>query len=50
MILIFLKIAKILADNGYQGIQKIFKNSITPKKKSKNNPLSTRQRIKSFDF
>ena len=34
-------IAKILADSGYQGIQKIFKNSITPKKKSKNNPLST---------
>ena len=34
-------IAKILADSGYQGIQKNFKNSITPKKKSKNNPLST---------
>ena len=34
-------IAKILADSGYQGIQKIFKNSMTQKKKSKNNPLST---------
>ena len=29
-----------LADSGYQGIDKIFKNSTTPKKKSKNHPLS----------
>ena len=31
---------KILADSGYQGIQNLFKNSLTPKKKSKNNPLT----------
>lgn len=29
-----------IADNGYQGILKLFQNSITPKKKSKNNPLT----------
>ena len=29
-----------LADSGYQGIEKIFKHSNTPKKKSKNNPLT----------
>lgn len=29
-----------LADSGYQGIDKIFKHSTTPKKKSKNNPLT----------
>lgn len=29
-----------VADNGYVGINNIFENSITPKKKSKNNPLT----------
>lgn len=29
-----------LADSGYQGILEYFENSITPKKKSKNNPLT----------
>ena len=29
-----------LADSGYQGIDKIFEHSTTPKKKSKNNPLT----------
>lgn len=29
-----------LGDSGYQGIDKIFKHSTTPKKKSKNNPLT----------
>ncbi len=29
-----------IADSGYQGIDKIFQNSITPKKRSKNNPLT----------
>ncbi len=29
-----------LADSGYQGIIDYFKNSLTPKKKSKNNPLT----------
>ena len=29
-----------LADSGYQGIDKLFKNSTIPKKKSKNNPLT----------
>lgn len=28
------------ADSGYQGIVTYFKNSMTPKKKSKNNPLT----------
>lgn len=29
-----------LADSGYQGITELFKNSLTPKKKSKNKPLT----------
>ncbi len=29
-----------LADSGYQGIVELFKNSLTPKKKSKNKPLT----------
>ena len=33
-----------LADNGYLGIQNIFKNSMTPKKKSKYNPLSDKDK------
>lgn len=33
-------LAKFLADSGYQGILKLFPNSLTPKKKSKNNPLT----------
>ena len=35
------KILKFLADSGYQGIKGLFEKSLTPKKKSKNNPLST---------
>jgi len=31
---------QIKADSGYQGILKLHKNSLTPIKKSKNNPLS----------
>ena len=31
---------KIGADSGFQGIAKIHQNSITPRKKSKNNPLT----------
>ena len=34
------KLIAFLADNGYQGIQELFSKSITPKKKSKYNPLS----------
>lgn len=34
------KLLKFLADSGYQGIQNLFKNSLTPKKKSKYNPLT----------
>ena len=34
------KAAAFLGDGGYQGLDKLFKNSITPKKKSKNHPLS----------
>ena len=30
----------MIGDSGYQGIDKILNNSITPKKKSKNNPLT----------
>lgn len=36
----FNKLIQFLADSGYQGIDKIFPNSMTPKKKSKNNPLT----------
>lgn len=31
---------KVITDSGYQGIQKIHKNSRLPKKKTKKNPLS----------
>ena len=31
---------KIGADSGFQGIAKIHSNSLTPRKKSKNNPLN----------
>jgi len=31
---------KIGADSGFQGIAKIHQNSVTPRKKSKNNPLT----------
>ena len=34
------EIIKFLADSGYQGIDKIFPNSMTPKKKSKKKPLT----------
>ena len=34
------KTISFLADNGYLGIQNIFEKSLTPKKKSKYNPLS----------
>ena len=34
------KLMAWIADSGYQGIEKIFKNAITPKKRSKNNPLT----------
>ncbi len=34
------KFLHFLADSGYQGILDYFKNSMTPKKKSKNNPLT----------
>lgn len=34
------KFLHFLADNGYQGILEYFENSMTPKKKSKNNPLT----------
>ena len=34
------ELLKFLADSGYQGIQNLFKNSLTPKKKSKYNPLT----------
>jgi hypothetical protein len=35
-----LKRIKIGADSGFQGIEKIHSNSITPRKKSKNKPLT----------
>jgi len=35
-----IKRIKIGADSGFQGIAKIHANSVTPRKKSKNNPLS----------
>ena len=31
---------RIIADSGYQGLQKIHSNTLLPKKKSKKNPLS----------
>jgi hypothetical protein len=31
---------RIGADSGFQGIEKIHQNSVTPRKKSKNNPLT----------
>lgn len=34
------KLIAFLADSGYQGIVELFKNSLTPKKKSKNKPLT----------
>lgn len=34
------KLMAWVADSGYQGIDKIFKNAITPKKRSKNSPLT----------
>ena len=34
------KLISFLADNGYQGVTNIFKNSMIPKKKSKYNPLT----------
>jgi len=34
------KATKVEVDTGYQGIKKIHKNSILPKKKTKKNPLS----------
>lgn len=37
-------LAKFLADSGYQGILDMFQNSLTPKKKSKNNPLSEKDK------
>lgn len=36
---------KIEADSGYQGIDKLHNNSETPKKKSKNNPLTKDEKI-----
>lgn len=38
------KLTSFVADSGYQGITNIFKNSITPKKKSKYNPLTTQDK------
>ena len=35
---------KIQADKGYQGIAKLHENSETPKKKSKNNPLTKEEK------
>ena len=35
------KALNLLADSGYQGIKGLFEKSLTPKKKSKNNQLST---------
>ncbi len=34
------KLMAWIADSGYQGIDKIFENAITPKKRSTNNPLT----------
>ena len=31
---------KVVVDSGYQGLQKIHSNTLLPKKKSKNNPLT----------
>ena len=38
------KTLKLLADSGYQGINGLFEKSLTPKKKSKNNPLSNQDK------
>lgn len=35
---------ELLADTGYQGVDKIHRNSHTPHKRSKHNPLTPRQR------
>ena len=35
---------KVLADSGYQGLQKIHTNSQLPKKNSKKNPLTKEQK------
>lgn len=34
----------VLADSGYQGIEKITKSALLPKKKSKHNPLTKQQK------
>lgn len=36
---------KIQADSGYQGIEKLHNNSETPKKKSKNHPLTEEEKM-----
>lgn len=37
---------KIITDTGYQGIQKLHKNSELPKKKSKKHPLTKEEKAK----
>ena len=46
----FNKDRKILADSGYQGIQSIHKNSETPKKRTKNKPLTKSDKTKNHNL
>lgn len=46
----FLKEVKCLADRGYQGIQKIHKNSMIPKKKPRNGNLSKEDKKKNREL
>ena len=39
-----------LADSGYQGLEKLYKNSQTPKKKSKHHPLSEEEKARNREI
>lgn len=41
---------KIQADSGYQGIDKLHKNSETPKKKSKNHSLTKEEKASNYSI
>lgn len=41
---------KVLTDTGYLGLQKIHSNTLMPKKKSKNNPLTKVDKLKNQEI
>ena len=41
---------KVLADTGYQGIQKIHKNSVLPKKRKRNVELTREEKLKNQEI